>query len=718
MKTSDFDRATTLAQRLLNPITLILKRLLPDYAEAQLKDDQTRNLIVKQADALLLAEVPAAALIPQSARQRLIRRVLDWLLDDLLLPETKDAQPSAALVFAGSTDMRTPDADAADGGEQKKSTGTPLGVRSITVQLTANADETEIKHAAESVVPAWEVQKLDDELPGFYTLRPPRDMQPTVSEAWDLAYRLSGMPGIEQAEPAIRQLPDVPEKTQPPAGVAAAGVIDFVRYFGMQDHDVSETKTNAAWSLELIDAEKVWTDGNEGLGVFIGHVDTGYTRHPEILQNIRADLGYDTWDDDPNPLDDLDPSLWDAIRSKMPVANPGHGTATASVIASPRGWQTPQHGPEPVCGAAPRASIIPIRATPSVVILPTGSLEEVARGILKAVHSGAKVISMSLGSPWGARELELAVQTALDRGVIVCAAAGNVVLAESWLTAVTYPAAYPGVIAVAGCDYHGRPWRDSCRGKEVVITAPGTDVWRATAEGKGALWWSNIVYSTGQGSGTSFAVATVAGIAACWLNYWGGWEQLLKEFGGKGHEREIPEAFLACLRQHKATSVNIPSSKPQDLEDYPHFDSRDFGRGIINVPELLKVDPRQALAQASSQPAAAAVSQDDTPEILFELQRQFGVNLEELTQVLSDDLGVQRDALPEFLRQYGRELLHHVAASTSIRSRLYHQLTRARHLPSAHDGAAATIAAAPFSEERLDAQLILRGSHSLAEKIR
>lgn len=712
MKSSDFDRATSLAQRLLKPITLILKRLLPNFGEAQLKNEKTRNIIVKQADTLLIAEIPAAALVPQSARQRLIRHVLDWLLDDLLLPETEDAQPLAALIFAGANDMRTPEVDAADDGEQKKSTGTPLGVRSITVQLTTDADEANMKQAAESVVPAWEVQKLDDDLPGFYTLRPPRDMQPTVSEAWNLAYRLSRMSGIKQAEPAIRQLPHIPEKTQPPSGVAAAGAIDFVRYFGMQHHNVPQTKTDAEWSLKLIGAEEVWTTGKEGHGVLVGHVDTGYTPHPEIIGNIRADLGYDTWDDDANPLDDLDPSLWDAIRSKMPVANPGHGTATASVIASPRGWQISQNGQNPVCGTAPQANIIPIRATPSVVILPTGSLEEVARGILKAVHSGAKVISMSLGSPWGARELELAVQTALNRGVIVCAAAGNVVLAESWLTAVTYPAAYPGVIAVAGCDYHGRPWRDSCRGKEVVITAPGTDVWRATAEARGALWWSNIVYSTGQGSGTSFAVATVAGIAACWLNHWGGWEQLLKEFGGKGHEREIPEAFLACLRQHEATPVNIPSPKPQDIEDYPDFDPNHFGRGIINVPQLLKVDPRQALAQASAQPAAAAVSQDDTSEILFELQRQFGVNIEELIRVLSDDLGVQPDALPEFLLQYGRELLHHVAASTSIRSRLYHQLTRARQLPSAPDSAAA-----PIPEQRLAAQLVLRSSHSLTEKI-
>lgn len=702
MTYTNLDIATKLAQLLLNPITAILKRLLPDITEDALKKDATRDVIVKQADVLLLEEVPAAAFVPRAARHRLIRRVLDGLLDDLLIPEV-EAQ-SAALTGAGETGMSATGAVAADAGVRRTPSDISLGVRSITIQRKSSAVEEDILQAAGDVLPGWKLQPMED-LGGFYIARPPRDGRPTVSEAWDLAYRLSRMPGIEQAEPAISQLPDAPEEWPPVAAGATVGPIAFFSTFGMQDHNVPETRSSSEWSLDIIKAKDIWPKGNHGSGVFIGHVDTGYTRHPEILQNIRVDLGYDTWDDDNDALDDLDPSLWDKIKSKVPVASPGHGTGTASVIASP------QSG---VCGTAPNARIIPIRATPSVVILPTGSQQEVARGIMKAVRAGAKVISMSLGSPWGSRELELAVIQALDSGVIVCAAAGNVVLAESWLTAVTYPAAYPGVIAVAGCDYHYRPWRDSCRGKEVVVTAPGTDVWRATAERRGAWFWANEVFGTGQGSGTSFAVATVAGIAACWLNYWGGWENLRMQLGGV--PRSIPDSFLICLRRHNATPVLIPNPIPPDLQGYPNFDPKDFGVGVINVPALLQINPKEAHddALASAALVAPVVPRDAAQEVLSEMQRQLGVDTTTLSQVLSVDLGLSSESLPDFLRVHGRELLHYVASSSAIRSRLY-QISRAQP-PSPVAAAAADAvrsAAVAFPDDSLAAQLTLRGSNAL-----
>lgn len=314
------------------------------------------------------------------------------------------------------------------------------------------------------------------------------------------------------------------------------------------------------------------------------------------------------------------------------------------------------------------------------------------------------------------------MQYALDRGVIVCAAAGNVVLAESWLTAVTYPAAYPGVIAVAGCDYFYRPWRDTCRGKEVVVTAPGTDVWRATAELDGFWpWEKETVFSTGQGSGTSFAVATVAGIAACWLNYWGGWDSLLQKLGD--NPRSIPEAFLECIHQHNATIIDIPNSAPPDLPDYPNFQRQDFGKGVINAQELVKIDPLDALKQkqaAVALPLVASVSDVSVADkILSDMLRLLPrVEIEKLRSALASDLGLPEAKLDKFLESHGRELLHHAVTSSALRTRL-REITEAQPpSPVAAATAFAVMATAvPFYNDSLITQLSLRGSDELRKDL-
>lgn len=101
-----------------------------------------------------------------------------------------------------------------------------------------------------------------------------------------------------------------------------------------------------------------------------------------------------------------------------------------------------------------------------------------------------------MGGLWSWR-LHEAVRFAQKRGVIVLAAAGNCVRFVFW------PAAYSEVIAVAACNVLKQPWHGSSRGGAVDVTAPGELVWHADA--------SNL--QTRQSSGTSFAVATTAGLA-------------------------------------------------------------------------------------------------------------------------------------------------------------------------------------------------------------
>lgn len=637
---------------LVNPIRSILGRLLPDIVEVKLRDPKFRqSALIPLIDKLLVSQVPEAAAIPRSVRLSVIRRVMDTLIDDILIsdggpaaaPRRRNATSAAAVVSEVPHDLPPPDIG--------------LGVRSITIRSAGVASES-LRAAVLAVTGEnWTFRDFPG-LEGFHEVEPVRGDRPTVPEAWELARVLASLPGVEEAEPSIAQLPEVQVEPVPR------------RRSGGQDawkthHGVKETKTAPEWSLQLIKAKELWgTHG--GKGILIGHIDTGYTRHPESIPNIDTARGYDTWDKDSDALDDLDPSFWDRLRTNLAVpAQPGHGTSTASVIVSPRGKQSGHASPNGVTGTAPQATIIPIRATPTVVILPTGSQGEVASGILAAVQRGVHVISMSLGSPWGSSALEAAVRHALESGVIVCAAAGNVVLKETWFTEVMYPAAYPGVVAVAGCDYHRRPWRDSCRGSRVVVTAPATDVWKAEAVKENRT----IRYSVGQGSGTSFAVAATAGVAACWLRHWsdhfGSRRKLIDHLGG--HPRAVPVAFLDCIRRHQAQPISIPGSAPADLPQYPRDFRRDqFGVGVIDVAALSAVVPTASRRRS----VVASTAPRDPSAVIAELSRVSGHPAAEIRRALQVDLGIGEAAFEKYLKAYGRELLHHFGTDADLRRRL------------------------------------------------
>jgi serine protease len=87
-----------------------------------------------------------------------------------------------------------------------------------------------------------------------------------------------------------------------------------------------------------------------------------------------------------------------------------------------------------------------------------------------------------------------------DADVIVLAAAGNCIGVVVW------PARFAERIAVAGLDVHDAKWRGSCSGAAVDVFAPAENVWCAT-----------VPNGSGQGQGTSFAVAP----AALWLSHHG-----------------------------------------------------------------------------------------------------------------------------------------------------------------------------------------------------
>ena len=74
---------------ILIPIQRILSRLITEHLEEDLKDKNVRQMIVDAADIALCSQVPEAKLIPEEVRKEMIRKLLDMMLDDILLPESK-----------------------------------------------------------------------------------------------------------------------------------------------------------------------------------------------------------------------------------------------------------------------------------------------------------------------------------------------------------------------------------------------------------------------------------------------------------------------------------------------------------------------------------------------------------------------------------------------------------------------------------------------------
>ncbi|MCZ6463941.1 MAG: S8 family serine peptidase [Proteobacteria bacterium] len=351
-----------------------------------------------------------------------------------------------------------------------------------------------------------------------YELVPNKGVSIGSARAWELSHELKAQPHIAQVEPSFVYLTSDLDALEERGSPRRASV--------GRSHDLPES-VDPGWCREAMNLEAAWVI-SKGRGVLIGHPDTGWIRHPEVedVDNggpMRTDLGYDFVNDDDDPRAELD-------TDDILPGGPNHGTATASVIASPRGSQGIGNK-EFVVGAAPEAQIVPLLVSNSVVHF---SMRRVRKAIEYAVANGCQVISMSLGGPFPSRRLKKTVRRAVDKGVILIAAAGN----RLPFRVVVFPARYSDVVAVAASNAVDHPWDGSSRGDTVDITAPGESVWRALVKDQGS---SQRMVSE-RSSGTSYATAHVAGVCALWIAHHG-FAKLRRDYGGR-----ISEVFREILR--------------------------------------------------------------------------------------------------------------------------------------------------------------------------
>jgi minor extracellular serine protease Vpr len=174
---------------------------------------------------------------------------------------------------------------------------------------------------------------------------------------------------------------------------------------------VNEYHAEMEQNVEIIGGEKIrgYFDQKDnrltGKGIKVGVIDTGidYT-HPDLLRSYGG--GRDIVDNDSDPMETK--NLNDPSKATL------HGTHVAGIIA----------GNGKIQGVAPEATIIAYRALgPGGA----GTTEQVLSAIEQAIKDKVDIMNLSLGNDVNGPDMpiSLALNRAVDKGIVAVAAAGN-----------------------------------------------------------------------------------------------------------------------------------------------------------------------------------------------------------------------------------------------------------------------------------------------------
>lgn len=255
------------------------------------------------------------------------------------------------------------------------------------------------------------------------------------------------------------------------------------------------------WGADLIKAPEVWAKGYTGEGVVVAVLDTGVDyNHNDLKGNIwtnTKEVANNGQDDDGNGyVDDVFGWNFDGNNNNT-LDVYGHGTHVSGTIAG-------VNNDFGVTGVAYDAKIMSVKVLNDSG---SGSYSSIAQGIYYAVDNGAKVINLSLGSPFPNQTMEKALEYASSKGAIVVMAAGN-----NGNPFPAYPAGYATNwgLAVGAVNRQNEMANFSNRAGMnplAYVTAPGVNVYSTIPDNQYASY-----------NGTSMATPHVAGVVALMLS--------------------------------------------------------------------------------------------------------------------------------------------------------------------------------------------------------
>jgi len=272
-----------------------------------------------------------------------------------------------------------------------------------------------------------------------------------------------------------------------------------------------EPKFRIPWGVAAL-SDFVTPAGGASISVAI--LDTGIARHPDLEDRIAACADFT------QPGSGMADGACDDLN--------GHGTHVAGIIAADGGADG-----KGAYGIAPDADLLVYK-----VCNDAGSCfaDDIAAAIRTAVDAGAQVINLSFGSDVESSLIADAVAYAVSKDVLVVAAAGN---DGPYPDSVDFPAALPGVMAVAAMDADGVIPEWSSRGEKVEAVAPGVNVESTFTDGGYAIL-----------SGTSLAAPHVAGLAA---KHWESQQE---------HRAEATRAFLRDFIRSTLPVIAVSQPEP------------------------------------------------------------------------------------------------------------------------------------------------------------
>ena len=247
------------------------------------------------------------------------------------------------------------------------------------------------------------------------------------------------------------------------------------------------------WSLQRVLLDELWSR-SKGAGVRVAVIDTGVDiKNPQLTKAVDTGSGRNFL---PKDLKDDNGSKIERGKENGTTDVVGHGTKVAGIIAAREAKGTG------FTGLAPDATIIPIQQNDAEG---HGTARSLAESIdYAAGQADADIINISQDTANAVKPeavLKQAVDAALAKDIVIVASAGNDGLGGN--VKETYPASFPGVLAVAASDRNNERAAFSQSGDFVGVAAPGVDM-ISTVPGGGHC----------ADNGTSFSAPYVAGVAA------------------------------------------------------------------------------------------------------------------------------------------------------------------------------------------------------------
>lgn len=247
------------------------------------------------------------------------------------------------------------------------------------------------------------------------------------------------------------------------------------RYVLHEIGDIEILSESQNWGLVNLDIPSIWKK-TKGEGVRIAVIDTGITRHPDLVNNVNFKLSRSCVPGE----DAIDVGVF-------------HGVHVAGIIAA-------ENNSQGVVGVAPKAEIVSIKALNKFGMSFQNSIKDSLKYCLDEVNPD--IINMSLGGTGYDEGIHDLVKQLTKRGIPVVCAAGNRGTTDK---KITFPASLDESFCIGS--YSANITKDISEftsiGEEMDFCAPGDQILSTYGPNRYAIM-----------SGTSMAAPMVSGIIA------------------------------------------------------------------------------------------------------------------------------------------------------------------------------------------------------------